>query len=100
MHLCRTQLLAAATSLERAERLAPEQPPCFDSRREWVEYLAWAIQANEVDVVVLLRPPGVRFAFNRCVNFCADCTGRRRDAMLDAGRCDPQWLLREPDWAA
>lgn len=76
---------------------APVSPPCFDSRLQWQEWLASAAaeQRPNHPMVLLFEAGHVRV--NPNLNFCADCTQQRREAMQRAERCDPSHIQRMND---
>lgn len=75
--------------------LAPEQPPCFEGRHQWVSYLQVAADAqrNERPGPLDMRQGVAKF--NRQWNYCEDCTAQHALRMHNAGRCVPDFVSRE-----
>lgn len=91
-------------SRQRVARMAPQHPPCFGSQAAWVEWLGWALEADDQTVQVLVReradgvPTKKARVFNRDINFCADCVRNQvRTRMEQSGRCRPDWLRNFED---
>jgi hypothetical protein len=76
--------------LERLRGIAPPAPPCFETRLQWLEYLAAACNAK---TVCRESQPGPLkgAALDPAYNFCADCTQGHQVAMMIAGKCRPNW---------
>jgi hypothetical protein len=83
---------------DAVEDLMPAQPPCYQNRYSWREYLKSAAAAqNQRDEpkVILIR--GGEPIFNYAFPYCADCTDARRIEMQRASRCNPEFLMQQLD---
>lgn len=73
--------------------LAPGPPPCYHNKMHWIGYLKSAAaaqnQRDEPKIIVIVRGEP---AINTHFNFCQDCDGRTREAMMTASRCKPDWM--------
>ena len=74
-------------------RLAPPEPPCFNSRLEWLEWLdaASSPHASTRETMPLVSRMG-KLQFNAKVDFCCDCLPSYKREMEAARRCRPSML--------
>lgn len=73
--------------------IAPQAPPCFDSRLQWVEYLRVAdVDMRDTKIGPMRCGRDGAYTFNRSFDFCEDCEPEYRAAMQKADRCRPDWL--------
>lgn len=83
---------------DAVDDLMPDQPPCYQNRYAWREYLKSAAaaqnQRDEPKVILIVKDEPV---FNYAFPYCADCTAARRTEMLMASRCNPEFLLQQLD---
>lgn len=87
------------------ERAAPQEPPCFDGREQWVAWLQVAATACDKDVRPLMYRSAKNgeekpAAFNHEVDFCRDCTSKYRTEMQLQERCRPDYVRRRHQQAA
>jgi hypothetical protein len=86
------------TRAELVAELAPQAPPCYDSRRDWISYLQTTVQSRGPSVkrigVIDARtsPP----KFNKDFNFCRECLASHALKMISQGRCNPRALKEQP----
>lgn len=76
-------------------RLAPPEPPCFNSRLEWLEWLDAASlfpDASTRKSMPLVSRLGKQ-QFNAQVDFCCDCLPAYKRDMEAARRCRPSALV-------
>ena len=80
---------------DMAMALAPVSPPCFSSRGQWLEYIAAAAIAQQLDHAPgpLLLAKGQPARFNPAFDLCADCSDRHEGAMRAVGKCKPRYLI-------
>jgi hypothetical protein len=75
--------------------IAPVAPPCFESRSQWLTYLADA--ASEQRTLHAPGPltiaPGEAPRFNFGFRFCADCTQQHSLKAQQSGVCKPDFLI-------
>ena len=74
----------------------PPRPACFDNDVQWRE---WLVSAHSAGTRVTRRievqqGSAARYTFQRAlaaddIDYCADCTVKRQQKMLDADRCAP-----------
>lgn len=83
---------------DAVDDLAPPPPPCFLNRTAWMEYLKSAAAAqnsrHEPKVILIAQDGTARFSYQ--FDICADCTQIKSVEMLAAGRCDPEFLSKQP----
>lgn len=75
-----------AMTAEDVQAAAPEHPPCFPDRIEWVSYLHDCHRHGERNV---RRPFGKTGVFRPAFNFCGDCTPDHAHSKKRQGKCDP-----------
>jgi hypothetical protein len=77
--------------------LAPIAPPCFGARDHWLTYLEAAAIEQRFDhnAGPLIFEPGRPVRFNPNFSYCEDCDHAYRSAMLKAGRCDREFVMRQ-----
>lgn len=75
------------------DALAPQHPPCFRGRSQWVAWLAVAQVSGDREVRALNDEES---AFSTAVDFCTDCEpGGWRRHMKATNRCKPNFLKDE-----
>ncbi len=73
--------------------LAPQPPPCFLNRMEWMEYLkSCAASQNDGESPKIIVIKDGNPAINYDYPICADCTQIHSLAMTQAGKCKPDAL--------
>jgi hypothetical protein len=77
---------------EAIKPLIPSKPPCFETALDWSEYLRAA--AFDGAPVLIRRKGEETIQFNRCFNYCEDCTKSFKQAMREELRCRPNHLLQ------
>ena len=73
-------------------QIAPAAPPCFATRKGWVEFLVSAAEETRGGRV---GPLNMRFGlprFNYSYDFCQSCLAKHALAMVEVGRCQPAFL--------
>ncbi len=80
-------------------RIAPEAPPCFESRSQWVVYLQSAAEGQKdtrlwdaTDSLVLVKDEADQYRVNPKFAYCRDCNAKHSHAMLSVGKCKPNHL--------
>jgi hypothetical protein len=80
-------------------RIAPAAPPCYETRMQWLEYLASAAESQRTTRLfadpgarVLVMEEGAAPRINPEFQFCRDCSAQHSDRMLRAGKCQPDHL--------
>ena len=81
---------------DAVDDLAPDPPPCYHNRTEWIAYLKSAASAqNQRDEpkVILITIHGEP-TFNRQFPYCTDCNPEHRERMQShsPSRCQPNYL--------
>lgn len=79
--------------------IAPVAPPCFQTRGQWLEYVAHAAsyQRGGHAPGPLTTNAAGQVVFNRRFRFCDDCTKSHRADMEAQSLCQPAYLLCLPE---
>lgn len=90
-------MTAPPESIHQAtQRLAPLAPPCFANRLAWLTYViqASSVREHHKDVSPLIFKAGKPVEFNFEWSMCGDCDAewRRRERVVERGKCRPDWL--------
>ncbi len=77
--------------------IAPQAPPCFSSRDQWLEYLSAAAVYQRPDHVSgpLVFEAGEPVRFDPTFAYCDDCGDDYRAAMRSQRRCRPTFVREQ-----